>query len=371
MLDSSSMGVQSIANSRGQSKFAFERPNNLRQLSTGANITQGNSPSGALWLFSKSRQELKDSTLRLLEELSQTLGLEPSLDYLCTNGEVEIALHHYLNTPAVSEENPEHRDWSLLTLLLHENTGISNGLEVAELPGRNRGKQAAVRHAKFIPVNPANGEITVDPELFKPGDPITLGQILILLVQGGVHHIRFPQGRFVAVEHPMPSRTLRMDAALSKPEKTIQGMTRPLLRFGEAMQLADQRNEMRQKAASYRIVLDFKNFDQPLQSILAPSKSSLPTLHLGGQKSTCIDSDFPIVLELSFVGESSCRILSAQSRSGVSSIILSCASERCQASLRQYVRVSMGSSTGSVLLHRTPYNLRDSSRFLICARPRR
>lgn len=89
------------------------------------------------------------------------MGLEPSLGSLCTNGEVEIALHHYPNMPAVRERNPAHRDWSLLTLLLHENTGNNNGLEVAELTDLNSGKQAAVRDAKFIPVNPANGEITV------------------------------------------------------------------------------------------------------------------------------------------------------------------------------------------------------------------
>ncbi|RDH27084.1 hypothetical protein BDQ94DRAFT_154636 [Aspergillus welwitschiae] len=148
------------------SKSAFERPNNLKSADPAFSPLKGETVRGTAipkesLNIAKDKlgnyppvqtlhKELKDFTPRLLEGLSQTLRLEPSLNSLCTNGEVEIALHHYPNITAVPERNPEHRDWSLLTLLLHEDTGISNGLEVAELPGR-----------KFTPVDPGNGEITV------------------------------------------------------------------------------------------------------------------------------------------------------------------------------------------------------------------
>ncbi|GKZ94881.1 hypothetical protein AnigIFM59636_008612 [Aspergillus niger] len=71
--------------------------------------------------------------------------------------------------------------------------------------------------------------------------------------------------------------------ALSEPEKTTKGMTRPVFRIGETMQLAEHRNVMRPNAASYLIVLISKVIGQPSQDFFTLFKFSLSALHLGGQ----------------------------------------------------------------------------------------
>ncbi|KAL3246539.1 hypothetical protein ABHI18_012698 [Aspergillus niger] len=99
------------------SKTAFERPNNLKSADPAFSPLKGEKVRGTAipkesLNIAKDKlgnypavqtlhKELKGFTPRLLAELSQTLGLEPSLDSLCANGEDEFALHHYPNVPAV------------------------------------------------------------------------------------------------------------------------------------------------------------------------------------------------------------------------------------------------------------------------------
>ncbi|KAE8424011.1 hypothetical protein BDV36DRAFT_242512 [Aspergillus pseudocaelatus] len=105
-------------------------------------------------------KELERITPELLQAISRTLTLRPSLESFHSGASDQLALHHYPEVPDVLERNPAHRDWGLLTLLMHEDTGRSNGLEIAEFPYPRQGGRPA-NSAKFISVNPGRDEITV------------------------------------------------------------------------------------------------------------------------------------------------------------------------------------------------------------------
>ncbi|KAE8377061.1 hypothetical protein BDV26DRAFT_264372 [Aspergillus bertholletiae] len=98
-------------------------------------------------------KEIDKITPGLLQALSRTLALDPSLESFHNDKIDQLALHHYPDIPGASERNPAHRDWDLLTILIYEDTRSSNGLEVAELP--------ATDNAEFTPVDPGPDEITI------------------------------------------------------------------------------------------------------------------------------------------------------------------------------------------------------------------
>ncbi|OJJ72418.1 hypothetical protein ASPBRDRAFT_538804 [Aspergillus brasiliensis CBS 101740] len=108
----------------------------------------------------KLSKEFERITPVLLREISRVLNLSPPLDSFHTGGSDQLALHHYPEVPGARERSPAHRDWGLLTLLMHEDMGSQNGLEVAELPCSHQGGQPA-NNSKFISVVPGNDEITV------------------------------------------------------------------------------------------------------------------------------------------------------------------------------------------------------------------
>lgn len=110
--------------------------------------------------YLNSEQELERITPELLQAISRTLTLSPSLESFHSGASDQLAFHHYPEVPEALERSPAHRDWSLLTLLMYEDTGRSNGLEIAERPYLRQGG-APANSAKFIPVNPGRDEITV------------------------------------------------------------------------------------------------------------------------------------------------------------------------------------------------------------------